>query len=250
MQPTPAPVLAQAATPRLTDGTPDVDPFGFLRANPQFQLLRKIVHQQPHMLPVFNQKLSKLDPYLAELTNRKPFAFNQLLSEDHDENVKGLKAHQDANPKPVPRDPDLSIYKQIADKLSANPDFEAGHNSADQTGYAFNAHLVAPDGDVDIQPRVANITELQRATYAQMGLMKVLRLDNAELTTVRENPEAVKEFLGARLNRLVDVQNADVRELVGELQRLMERPSGVKMSVDMWKLFGWDDLAGEAQMET
>jgi hypothetical protein len=90
-----------------------------------------------------------------------------------------------------------------------------------------------------MRPHFQAVSERQRAIYAQIGLMKVMGLNDADFTTLHGNPGAVKEVLGAHLRRLVDVQNADVESLTTDLKRVTKKDErGMEVDVDMRKLFG------------
>ena len=56
----------------------------FLRNNPQFQQLRQLVQQQPHMLEPILQQVGAGNPQLAQLINSRPEEFIQLLAEDNE----------------------------------------------------------------------------------------------------------------------------------------------------------------------
>lgn len=56
----------------------------FLRNNAQFQQLRQVVQQQPHMLEPILQQVSQGNPGLAALINQNQEAFLQLLGENSD----------------------------------------------------------------------------------------------------------------------------------------------------------------------
>jgi UV excision repair protein RAD23 len=57
----------------------------FLRNNPQFQRLRSLVQQQPQMLEPILAQVGSGNPALAELIQRNPEQFLELLGEDEDE---------------------------------------------------------------------------------------------------------------------------------------------------------------------
>ncbi|KAI9851423.1 MAG: hypothetical protein M1838_003774 [Thelocarpon superellum] len=59
----------------------------FLRQNPQFQQLRQVVQQQPHMLEPILQQVGAGNPQLAQLIGNNPDQFLQLLSEDVDDDA-------------------------------------------------------------------------------------------------------------------------------------------------------------------
>ena len=59
----------------------------FLRNNPQFQQLRQVVQQQPHMLEPILQQVGAGNPQLAQLIGQNPDQFLQLLSEDVDDDA-------------------------------------------------------------------------------------------------------------------------------------------------------------------
>ncbi|KAK7705106.1 UV excision repair protein rad23 [Botryosphaeria dothidea] len=59
----------------------------FLRNNPQFQQLRQLVQQQPHMLEPILQQVGQGNPQLAQLIAEHPEQFLSLLSEDHDDDT-------------------------------------------------------------------------------------------------------------------------------------------------------------------
>lgn len=56
----------------------------FLRNNPQFQTLRQVVQQQPHMLEPILQQVGAGNPQLAALIGQHPEQFLELLGEDGD----------------------------------------------------------------------------------------------------------------------------------------------------------------------
>jgi UV excision repair protein RAD23 len=85
---------AQAARPTRggggSGGVPATDVSGaldFLRNNAQFQQLRQVVQQQPHMLEVILQQLGNGNPQLAQLIASRPEEFLQLLAEDGPEDA-------------------------------------------------------------------------------------------------------------------------------------------------------------------
>lgn len=57
----------------------------FLRENPTFQNLRRLVQQQPQMLETVLQQVGASNPQLAQMINSNPEAFLQLLGEGADE---------------------------------------------------------------------------------------------------------------------------------------------------------------------
>ncbi|KAI9884072.1 MAG: hypothetical protein M1823_004138 [Watsoniomyces obsoletus] len=59
----------------------------FLRNNPQFQQLRQVVQQQPHMLEPILQQVGAGNPQLAQLIGQNRDQFLQLLSEDVDDDA-------------------------------------------------------------------------------------------------------------------------------------------------------------------
>ncbi|KAI9782011.1 MAG: hypothetical protein M1816_002120 [Peltula sp. TS41687] len=59
----------------------------FLRNNPQFQQLRQVVQQQPHMLETILQQVGAGNPQLAQLISQHPDQFLNLLSEDVDDDA-------------------------------------------------------------------------------------------------------------------------------------------------------------------
>ncbi|KAF4544469.1 Ubiquitin-associated/translation elongation factor EF1B [Lasiodiplodia theobromae] len=73
-----------AAAAAAGAGAGDLD---FLRNNPQFQQLRQLVQQQPHMLEPILQQVGQGNPGLAQLIADHPEQFLSLLSEDHDDDT-------------------------------------------------------------------------------------------------------------------------------------------------------------------
>ncbi|KAI1005894.1 hypothetical protein K3495_g2327 [Podosphaera aphanis] len=65
-------------------GTAGLGNLDFLRNNPQFQQLRQVVQQQPHMLEPILQQVGAGNPQLAALIGDHSQQFLQLLSEDAD----------------------------------------------------------------------------------------------------------------------------------------------------------------------
>lgn len=59
----------------------------FLRNNPQFQQLRQVVQQQPHMLEPILQQVGAGNPQLAQLIGQNRDQFLQLLSEEIDDDA-------------------------------------------------------------------------------------------------------------------------------------------------------------------
>jgi hypothetical protein len=271
-------VIARAGA---NSGPINADILKVLRRRPQFQELRQVALQQPetmnsilqgliisesslaqqflYLRRVHLQQPSKLLPILqheaiahskiAKLISRDPEQFLRLLTEDVSEEsdddvnnvVEGGSAPANVNDDSVPADPNLSAYKQIADKLAANTELLAGYNSADQTGNVLDALADADLAGANeaTRPRFEAVSSRQRAIYAQIGLMKVLGLNDADFATLRETPQAFKEFLGAHLRRLVDVQNSDVESLAVDMKRVTKDERGMRVHVDMRKLFGW-----------
>jgi len=68
-------------------GTSAGDNLDFLRNNPQFQQLRQVVQQQPHMLEPILQQVGAGNPQLAELIQQNQDQFLQLLGEDVDDDA-------------------------------------------------------------------------------------------------------------------------------------------------------------------
>lgn len=66
------------------EGAAGLGNLDFLRNNPQFQTLRQVVQQQPHMLEPILQQVGAGNPQLAALIGQHPEQFLQLLSEDND----------------------------------------------------------------------------------------------------------------------------------------------------------------------
>jgi UV excision repair protein RAD23 len=60
----------------------------FLRNNPQFQQLRQVVQQQPHMLEPILQQVAAGNPQLAQIITQNPEQFMSLLAEDGDDDVQ------------------------------------------------------------------------------------------------------------------------------------------------------------------
>jgi hypothetical protein len=271
-------VIARAGA---NSGPTNADILKVLRRRPQFQDLRQIALQQPETMEsilqglilsesslaqqflylrrVHLQQPPKLLPILqyeaiahskiAKLISRDPEQFLRLLTEnvnegsneDVNKDVQNGGAPANVNDNSVQADPNLSAYKQIADKLAANTELLAGYNSADQTGNALDALADADLAGANeaMRPRFEAMSSRQRAIYAQVGLMKVMGLNDADFATLRGNPQAFKEFLGAHLRRLIDVQNSDVESLAVDMKRVTKDERGMRVHVDMRKLFGW-----------
>jgi len=200
--------------------------------------------QRPFVVDFILQQLAKANPELAEMITDRTHEFMNLYGEGAYEKVKIGLTPQQGGGKPVRKHlvPDPAVYQRVTDQLNANPGPEllAGYNSARQIGDTTKANPLVPGANAGLQPRVETITDRQRAIYAQMGLMKVLRLSEVDLATLHQNPRMVRDNLGAHLDGLVEAQNTEVTELVDELKRLMAAPAGANVLVDMWKLFGWD----------
>lgn len=62
----------------------------WLRNNPQFQQLRQVVQQQPHMLEPILQSVGAGNPQLAQLIGQHPDQFLQLLGEDAEDEEGAL----------------------------------------------------------------------------------------------------------------------------------------------------------------
>ena len=75
---------AAVAGAGATGGLGNLD---FLRNNPQFQQLRQVVQQQPHMLEPILQQVGAGNPQLAQLIGQNREQFLQLLSEDVDDDA-------------------------------------------------------------------------------------------------------------------------------------------------------------------
>ncbi|PHH81097.1 hypothetical protein CDD82_1313 [Ophiocordyceps australis] len=79
-----------ASTPAASAAAADMGDLGnldFLRHNTQFQQLRQLVQQQPHMLEPILEQLSGGNPRLASLIAAHPDQFLQLLGENDDDDV-------------------------------------------------------------------------------------------------------------------------------------------------------------------
>lgn len=63
--------------------------FEFLRDNPQFQQLRRLVQEAPHMLEPILQQVAAGNPQLTAMITRYPEAFLRLLGEDDGSNAEG-----------------------------------------------------------------------------------------------------------------------------------------------------------------
>ncbi|XP_033103592.1 UV excision repair protein RAD23 homolog B-like [Anneissia japonica] len=57
------------------------DPLGFLRLQPEFQQMRHMLRQNPHLLPALLQQLGQSNPPLLQLINRHQQSFIELLNE-------------------------------------------------------------------------------------------------------------------------------------------------------------------------
>jgi hypothetical protein len=132
----------------------------FLRAIPEFHVLREAIRQDPHVLEIALERIQSIDPRCSHTINGKA----------------------------VPQDPGLSKYQQIADKLSMNVELVAGYNSTDQTGNVLEFNPNNYQWRQEIELRITTICERHRAIYAQMGLMKVMNLDEADFAVIREDP--------------------------------------------------------------
>ncbi|TGZ77820.1 UV excision repair protein Rad23 [Ascodesmis nigricans] len=60
--------------------------FEFLRENPQFQQLRRLVQEAPHMLEPILQQVAAGNPQLTAMISQDPDSFLRLLSEDDEGN--------------------------------------------------------------------------------------------------------------------------------------------------------------------
>ena len=69
----------QAAGGQGAGNTQNLD---FLRNSPQFQQLRQVVQQQPHMLEMILQQVAAANPQLAQVITSNPEQFMQLLAEE------------------------------------------------------------------------------------------------------------------------------------------------------------------------
>ncbi|KAH6687412.1 nucleotide excision repair protein RAD23 [Plectosphaerella plurivora] len=77
-------LAAAAASQGGAGGLGNLD---FLRNNAQFQQLRQVVQQQPHMLEPILQQLGAGNPQLAQMIANDPGQFLSLLGEDVDDDV-------------------------------------------------------------------------------------------------------------------------------------------------------------------
>ena len=68
-------------------GALNANSLDFLRNNPQFQQLRQVVQQQPHMLEPILQQVGQGNPQLAQMIASNPEQFLQLLAEDADDDA-------------------------------------------------------------------------------------------------------------------------------------------------------------------
>ena len=78
---------AAAAVAAGAGGGGGLGTLDFLRNNPQFQQLRQVVQQQPHMLEPILQQVGAGNPQLAQLIGQNREQFLQLLSEDVDDDA-------------------------------------------------------------------------------------------------------------------------------------------------------------------
>ncbi|QSL66993.1 hypothetical protein MERGE_001380 [Pneumocystis wakefieldiae] len=81
--------ISQQGRERLNSGSGNsfgasggTESLAFLRNNPQFQMLRRFIQTQPHMLESVLQQLAQGNLQLATLINQNSEAFLQLLSEE------------------------------------------------------------------------------------------------------------------------------------------------------------------------
>lgn len=184
-------------------------PFGFLHAKPQalrappvaqpnpwddrdavlhYSPTPRSTFKRPFVVDFILQQLAKANPELATMITERTHEFMQVYGEGAYEKVKVGLTPQQGGGKPVPKRlvPDPAMYQRVTDQLNANPSPEllAGYNSARQTGHTSKADRLVPGTNAGLQTRVETITDRQSAIYAQMGLMKVLRLSEVDLVTL------------------------------------------------------------------
>jgi len=102
--PNAAPAVENAAPPppaRQSSGSLSAaedsnDPLGFLRSQPQFAQMRRLVQQSPPLLPAVLQQLGSSNPELLQLINQHQQTFIQMLNEPID-------AAQPTSPADAPR---------------------------------------------------------------------------------------------------------------------------------------------------
>jgi UV excision repair protein RAD23 len=72
---------ARAAQQAQQQQAGEPGPFDFLRNHPQFNALRQLVQQQPHLLQPVLQQLGAANPQILQLINQHQQEFIQLLNE-------------------------------------------------------------------------------------------------------------------------------------------------------------------------
>jgi hypothetical protein len=207
-----------------------------------FQQMHRAAVYEPQTLVLRLQNLAVAHSRMAHLISQDPEQFLRLLTADvnDDGSVPQATASRTVNDKAVPEDPNLSAYERIANKLNVNTELLAGYNGTDQTGEAVTADYDLARAAAAIRPHMKTVIERQRGIYAQMGLMKVMGLDDADFALLRGDPGAVKKAMSAQIQRLAAVQNDEVMKLIVDLKRMTKNSAETRVSLDVWKLFSWD----------
>lgn len=85
----PAPGQQQTPSEPPSSGAASQNPFEFLRNQPQFQHMCRVLRENPSYLPSFMQELRESNPQLLEQISRNQAAFIELINSAGDANLAG-----------------------------------------------------------------------------------------------------------------------------------------------------------------
>ena len=164
-------------------------------------------------------------------------------SEKHATSDRQDEPEQNGHQNSTPSDPDADVYQKIVDKLNVDPQYLEGFSSSD------TEHVVR-DATAIIEDRMTNILDRNQAIHAQIGLMEIMYLDDSDFAAVRAHPLVARKFLETHLERVIDVQYNQIRELENEVVRLkQEDPDSKAVRLDLWKVFGYERQGSKDPLE-
>lgn len=166
---------------------------------------------------------------------KKPRSDEHATSDQQDEVAQNNRRSS------APRESDINAYKRIADKLNVDLHYLQGYDASD-------AQQITPNATANVQARMADILDRNQAIHAQIGLMEIMRLDDADFAAIQAHPKAAEEFLEAHLERVIEVQQTQIKELEKEMMRLKQEPGSKPFLFNLWKLFGFEQ-PGAIQLE-